>query len=88
MINFAIFLFSFLLSVLVTSILIKKNNKINDKYDAVSLYYKQRNKKYIRNNEIYVPPQLAVRLISKYCHAPDGIGINDFLFAEALLHIY
>lgn len=83
------FLICFFASVLVTSILINKKNKTNYEHDADVLNYMQiahgKNVKR-KKQQIYVPPKLAVRLISKYCAAPDGTSINDMLLAEAIVH--
>ena len=83
------FLVCFFLSIIVTYILINKKNKTRDEHEAAALNYKQIacGKKAKRNKQqIYVPPELAMRLISKYCHAPDGTTLNDMLLAEALVH--
>ena len=83
------FLVCFFLSIIVTNILINKNNKTKDKHVADALNYRQiaHSKKAKHNKQqIYVPPELAMRLISKYCHAPDGTTLNDMLLAEALVH--
>ena len=87
--NLIAFLVCFFLSVLVTSILINKKSKTNDEHVADALNCRQiaHNKKAKRNKQqIYVPPELAMRLIQKWCSAPDGTTLNDMLLAEAFVH--
>lgn len=81
------FLIGFFASIIVCSILINKNNKTNYENDALNCRQISHGKKAKRNKQqIYVPPELAVRLISKWCHAPDGTTLNDMLLAEAIVH--
>ena len=85
--NLIAFLVCFFLSVLVTSILINKKSKTNDEHVALNYRQIERGKKAKRNKQqIYVPPELAMRLIQKWCSAPDGTTLNDMLLAEAFVH--
>ena len=81
------FLVCFFASALVTNILINKKNKTNDEHDVLNYMQIAHGKKAKRKKQqLYIPPELAKRLISKYCAAPEGTTIYDMLLSEAFVH--